>query len=385
MPPRKPIIPSAQLVHIQTVAGDNSPRSKTQQEFNRLTKRIAKLEAEVATFREAATRLRQRVQQEYRPLQAEHNRLRAELVRLLDHAFEHQKLTKTERNKISYLIGEACYDLPQKGHPELQVLIDKYAPPPSPEETQAVDSEMADVMKSFFSEQFGIEFDDEADVSTPEKLEAYVHQKMAEREADFKAEAQERAERRAKRKKTPKQQAAEEKKETEQTSITKAVRTLYLDLVKHLHPDREPDEAEKARKTELLKRVTTAYEASELLTLLRLQLELNRIDQAHLENLADDQLRYYNKLLREQAQELGYVLATEQEELAAFTGMPAHYTRTPAAMDYDYQLQKKQLEAKITQMTADLRGYEQDPAALKAFLKAFKLPPAGPGPLLIRL
>ena len=43
-----------------------------------------------------------------------------------------------------------------------------------------------------------------------------------------------------------------------------------MDLVKALHPDREPDEAEKLRKTELLKQVTTAYQANELLTLLRL-------------------------------------------------------------------------------------------------------------------
>lgn len=382
MPPRKPVTPSAQVVYIQTAAGDNSPRSKAQKEFNRLSKRIAKLEKDVATFREAATALRQRVQQEYRPLQAEHNRLRAGLVHLLDAAFTHQKLTKTERTKITYLIGEACYDLPQKGHPELQPLIDKYAPPPTAEEAQAVDEELAEVMKSFFSAQFGIEFDEEADVSTPEKMQAYAQQKLAEQLA---AEEQEREERRAKRKKNPKQQAAEEKKQAEQTNITKAVRTLYLDLVKHLHPDLETEEAEKARKTELLQRVTTAYEAGELLTLLRLQLELNRIDQAQLESLADDQLRYYNRLLKEQAQELDYVLYDEQQQLAAFTGMPAYYTSTPAAMEYDYQRQKKQLEAKIAKMTTDLHEYEQAPAALKAFLKEFKIPKAGPGPLLVQL
>ncbi|KAJ8604028.1 hypothetical protein MRB53_041954 [Persea americana] len=385
MPPRKPAAPAAPLVHIQTVVADNSPRSKAQQEFNRLSKRIAKLEVEVATFREAATALRQRVQHEYRPLQAEHNRLRAELVRLLDQAFEQQKLTKTERGKITFLISEACYDLPQKGHPELQPLIDKYAPPPTKEEAQAADREAAERMKDYFSEEFGVEFDDDADVSSPEKVQAYLRQKLAEQQAAFEAEEQARAERRASRKKSPKQQAAEEKKQAEQTSITKAVRTLYLDLVKHLHPDREPDEAERTRKTELLKRVTTAYEAGELLTLLRLQLELDRIDQAHLENLADDQLRYYNKLLKEQAQELDALLFDEQQQLASFAGMPAYLVRTSAAMGQDFGRQKTQLQAKITQLAADLASYAQDPAALKAFLKEFKVPKLPPGPLIIRL
>ena len=86
--------------------------------------------------------------------------------------------------------------------------------------------------------------------------------------------------------------------------------------------------------------MTTAYEANELLTLLRLQLELQRIDQAHLENLAEDQLRHYNKLLREQARELDEALFQEQQDSAGFTGKPYYYTPTPAAMDLDYQQQK---------------------------------------------
>jgi hypothetical protein len=163
------------------------------------------------------------------------------------------------------------------------------------------------------------------------------------------------------------------------------VRTLYLDLVKHLHPDREPTEAEKARKTELLQRVTTAYEAGELLTLLRLQLELQRIDQSHLENLAEDQLKYYNKLLKEQARELDEALYLEQMDLSGFTGKPYYYTPTPAAVDYDFQAQKAQLVAKIKQIEADLQGMAHDPAAVKAFLKTYKIPKPGPLPLLVPL
>ena len=180
-------------------------------------------------------------------------------------------------------------------------------------------------------------------------------------------------------------EAAEEKKQAEERSITKAVRTLYMDLVKHLHPDREPDEAEKNRKTELLKQVTTAYEANELLTLLRLQLELNRIDQEHLETLADDQLRYYNTLLKDQVRELDQALLQEQVELQRFTGKPYYYTTTPAAMTYDYERQKQQLEAKIKELANDLQTYAQDLAALKAFLKSYKIPKAGSGPLPVRV
>lgn len=375
---KKPVAPKSQLVHIQDVGADASSLSKAQKEFNRLTKRIAKLEKDVAGFREAATRLRQRVQTEYRPLQKAHSDQLAALVRLLDRAHDTYKLTKGERTKAVDLLLSMSYELIEHGYDELKTIFDKYEPQGFDEMDAEGDKQASELMKQLFSQQFGIEFDPAVDVSTQEKFQAYVAQQMAEREAQFVQQEAQQAERRAQRKKSPKQQAAEEKKQAEEKNITKAVRTLYMDLVKALHPDREPDEAEKTRKTELLKQVTTAYEANELLTLLRLQLELQHIDQTHLENLAEDQLRYYNTLLREQARELDEALYQEQQDLAAFSGRPYYFTPTPAALEYDYQQQKKALVAKTKQLAAEVLAFEHDPAALKAFLKAYKIPKAGP-------
>ena len=145
--------------------------------------------------------------------------------------------------------------------------------------------------------------------------------------------------------------------------------------------DLEPDEAEKLRKTELLKQVTTAYRANELLTLLRLQLELQRIDQSHLENLAEDQLRYYNKLLKEQARELDEALYEEQMSWSGFTGKPYFFTATPAAMQYDYEAQTRQLNLKIRALEAEVLAFGHDPAALKMFLKTYRIPKPQDGPL----
>jgi hypothetical protein len=183
---KKPAAAAAPLVHILTGATDNSTLLKAQKEFNRLTKRIAKLEKTVADFRDAATRLRQRVQDEYRPLQRRHNAHRAELVRLLDQAHDTARLTKGERAKIADLVGFACADLPQLGFPEVQPIIEKYAgPPPTEAEDRELDKQAAEMMKALFSQQFDIEFDPAADLSTPEKFQAYVGQKMAEEEAEY--------------------------------------------------------------------------------------------------------------------------------------------------------------------------------------------------------
>ena len=377
-----------QLVHIPAVSADNATLSKAQKEFNRLSKRITKLEKDVAEFREAATKLRQRVQDEYRPLQARHNAERAALVRILDRAHDTYKLTKGERAKIGDMIVNGCFDLPDKGHPDLASIIEKHTPAGHAEAEAEADADAdrrtSEMMKALFAAQFGIEFDPDVDVSTQEKFQAYVDQKMSEQEADFGAREAAQAERRAQRKKSPKQQAAEAKKQEEEKTITKSVRGLYLDLVKVLHPDREPDETEKKRKTELLQRVTAAYEANELLTLLRLQLELNRIDHAHLENLAEDQLRVYNKLLLEQARELDEALFDEQVRLEDFTGKPYFYTATPAAVELDFRLQMSALERKIRQLAAEVLAFEHDPAALKAFLKTHRIAKPGPGPVRMR-
>ena len=376
---KKAAAPKPQLVHIAATAGDNSALSKAQKEFNRLSKRIVKLEQEVHDFGAAATALRQRVQKEYRPLQAKHNVERARLVRVFDVALDTYKISKTERRKILYLMLDGCLDLLDRGHEDLQPIFDKHRPPPpTAEDEAALDLQASEMMKQIFAQQFGIEFDPDVDVSTQEKFQAYVASQMAAREAGFEAEEQAQAERKANRKKSAKQLAAEAKKQEEERTITKSVRALYMDLVKALHPDLEPDETEKLRKTELMKRVTVAYEANELLTLLRLQLELNRIDQAHLENLAESQLKHYNKLLKEQVEELADKLYDEQMELANFTGQPYYMLPSPAYMAQDFLRQKNNLEYKIRSLAADVLAFEHDPEALKMFLKQTKLPPKGP-------
>lgn len=215
--PKKPAAP--QLVRIAAPDAADAALSKAQKEFNRLTSRIAKLEKELGTFRQAATGLRQRVQNEYRPLQQQHNEARAALVRQLDQAYGSYQLSKTERRKIEDIIGVHSADLPGRGFPDLQPVINKHAPPPTPEEDAAAARQAAEMRKALFTAQFGIAFDPAVDVSTKEKFQAYVDQKMAEQAAEYEAAEAEAEARRAQRKKSPKQQAAAAKKQLEEQTI----------------------------------------------------------------------------------------------------------------------------------------------------------------------
>ena len=102
--------------------------------------------------------------------------------------------------------------------------------------------------------------------------------------------------RRAKRKKTAKQQAKEEQMQAEAAHLKKSIQEIYRKLATALHPDRETDPAERERKTALMQKVNVAYGNKDLLQLLELQLQVEQIDQAHVNNIAEDRLKHYNKI-----------------------------------------------------------------------------------------
>ena len=352
---------------------DKTVLSKSQKEFNRLTRKIEQLTADLSELQEAAQHIQQRVQTAYRPLVEQYNQFRADLVRLFDRAYDRNEHTKTEKKKLVDLIRNMAFELiSEHGIDDLKSIYDKYDTQGFDHTNAEADQQTAELMKEMMAAMFGVKFDEDADVSDPQKMTDYVQEQMAQREAD---EAR-RQQQRASKPKSAKQQEREAKKQAEERNTTKAVRTLYMDLVKAFHPDREPDEAEKVRKTEIMHRVTDAYEKSDLLALFRLQLEFERIDQAHLETLAEDQLKYYNKILKQQAQELDDKFSTLQNELAAMTGKPAFAVSSRFALEFSLNSDIAQLKRDIKQIKSDVKVLA-DASRLKQWLKTYRIEKPG--------
>ena len=361
--------------HIVRIGTDKEKTvlSKSQKEFNRLIRKIEMLAIDLHNLRESAQHIQLRVQKEYRPLVEQYSQFRVDMVRVFDRAYESKDYTKAEKKKLVDLIRNVAFELiDEHGIDELKPIYDKYDTQGFDKTNAESDQQTAELMKEMMSSMFGIDFDEDVDVSDPQKMTAYVQEKMAQREAANAKRQQQTAERNAKKPKSEKQQEREAKKEAEARNITKAVRTLYMDLVKAFHPDREPDEAEKLRKTEVMHRVTDAYEKGDLLALLRLQLEFERIDQTHLENLAEEQLKYYNKILRQQAQELDEEVVALQNQLAAMTGKPAFAVNSPIALEFSLNSDIAQLKRDIKQIKADVKAFA-DPRILKQWLKSYRI------------
>jgi len=353
----------AQVVQIPTAGLDKTSLSKAQKEFNRLTKKISALETELNEFRAAATHIRQRIQSEYVPLLSDYNKHRVNLVRVFDRAHDRPETTRTEQKKLVDLIVSMANELiSQHGMNELKPIFDKYETRGFDMMDAEADGQVLDEMKERMTARYGIDFDENVDVSTQAKFRTYVEEQMQAR--------RENEEKHTKKPKSGKQQERESRKQLEERNITKAVRTLYMNLVKAFHPDREPDEAEKERKTTIMQRITEAYEKGDLFGLLRLQLAYNHIDQSHLETIAEDQLKYYNKILTQQANELGKQLFDLQSQLSAELRKPLTMVGSVLSLEFSFNNDIRELKRSVKDMKREVNVLS-DPVYLKGWLKTY--------------
>ena len=110
--------------------------------------------------------------------------------------------------------------------------------------------------------------------------------------------------------------AAEKRRQAEemaQQQASHAVQVVFRHLASVLHPDRETDPAERARKTALMQRVTLAYHANRLVDLLELQLEVAKADMGDMASLSEEQLQSYIRVLKQQSEDLAHEL--QQREM----------------------------------------------------------------------
>ena len=256
---------------------------------------------------------------------------------------------------------------------ELKPLYDKYSDEGSYDEiNEEAAQDAAEHVKMMFS-MFGMDLGDDFDLKNPEKMQAKLIEMMEEKQSEFAEEERRSEERRAQRPKTQKQIEREEKQNLETNNITKAVRTIYMDLVKAFHPDREKEEAERERKTEIMQRVTQAYEKSDILALLRLQLEFERINQSHIESLAANQLKYYNKILREQTKELEEEYDQLQMQAQMMSGSSGYTVSSPYSLQLAFEQKVREYKQIAKNIKKDLKDFQSD-EVLKAYLKQYKIP-----------
>jgi hypothetical protein len=147
---------------------------------------------------------------------------------------------------------------------------------------------------------------------------------------------------------------------------------VFRKLVSALHPDREPDAAERQRKNELMQRVNRAYEANDLLTLLGLQLEIAQIDAAHLSSLTAQRLEQYTQILREQLVNLDAEIERAMQPYLRAMGRRGSSSLTPADVDGQLSADIVQMQIVLRKLQEDLVAF-RDPERLRKHLAAYEL------------
>ncbi len=335
--------------------------SKGQKAFNSLIRQIEKRRNRLRTWESVMPTFQKQYVDELLPLERVWNELQARMVHRLDDAWDQKGLTKTERRMISELIVDLAGDLiDDNGDARLKGIYNRHSQSDYDSEAAA---ELED-MKSVLETILGVELGDDLDMRSPDEVLERAHTRMREQRAQQATEDQAGEERHAKRKKSAKQLAAQARQEAEQAQLGQSIREVYRKLASALHPDREPDPAERARKTALMQRVNQAYGKNDLLKLLELQLELEHIDQRTINDISEDRLKHYNKILKEQLGEL------DREILHVEAGFRHSYGIAPL-IDASPDTALRHLANEITGLRRGIRDLEEDLLVLED-LKTFK-------------
>ncbi len=275
------------------------PMSKGQKEFNSRIKKVNKLKDELQEMEAFIPKLRSRYQAKIVPLHDKIAKARTRFVKLLDSSYSLNFFRSKEKEKIQNLILEHAHELIHSyGKTELITIYDKHNEVSFEEEKEQLKGASKDMAEDLFKNFFGVDVDlEDVDMDNFDEIGGRFKERME-------ARAAEEEEKKKKRKKTKAQQVREEREAKETKSISKTARELYMKLVKEFHPDREKDSEKQAEMTQKMQRITQAYKNKDLYELLRLEMELLQGIDERLEELSDQQLKLYNKLLQDQQQEL---------------------------------------------------------------------------------
>ncbi|ATO18351.1 molecular chaperone DnaJ [Acinetobacter sp. LoGeW2-3] len=96
----------------------------------------------------------------------------------------------------------------------------------------------------------------------------------------------------------------QEKREQAEKMAEQSLKTVYLKIAATIHPDREPDEAKKIEKTEMLQRANEAYAEQDLFSLLKMQIQVEQNRDSSKKGLTAEQVKFYQLALNAQSHKL---------------------------------------------------------------------------------
>lgn len=354
--PERPAASSA-AVTVAALRFGERRLSAAQQRFNRLLERNETLARRITALQAMADAHRSEYAKKVYPLERKRDALMQDMVRLIDERLRKPGLSRTQQRQAREILCGLAAPFAEAGDDAMRAMHDAHGDQ-SLDEQQRVE---AQATQEFLEDLLGQTFDDGVDFSDPEAVIRASFEQMHRAAQSEQAARDARKARRAK-------PARLNKAEIEARDANAALRTIFRQLASALHPDRETDPAERARKTALMSEANAAYDRRDLLALLQLQLRADLVDGQAVARLAQDKLAALTALLKERADLLQGELAGAEQRLRMEFGLPPYGAISEPALRRHFAEQQSALQYDIGQMQRDLRAISDD-AAFKRWLR----------------
>lgn len=271
---------------LKTTIQPDADLTPQQRKLNRLIDKIEQQQLELKQWQQAQEQIQQYTRQTLMPVYHElHTVLFQQLEQLWKHLHE-AEFSKAEATqldvKIQYLAAYLT-DSQSLSKQQAEIVKEIYNYYQQHiEHSQARKNKKQSIkdVELFFAN------DDTSDQAASENFEEWDSEKYSQAREQAKLKRQ------------------QEKLEQAAKLAEQSLKAVYLKIAATIHPDREPDEAKKVEKTELLQRANEAYEQEDLFFLLKLQLEVEQSKHGANKGLSTEQVKFYQQALEAQSQAL---------------------------------------------------------------------------------
>jgi hypothetical protein len=355
------------LSALQTIPDNASktPLSTPQKTFNRLSRQSARLQQEIQDWEHTLTKIQQRALQELLPVQEQLQTLRAQGLLQLADSYQSVPLGKVARETLATVLWEGAMALRHEGpsmDSGLQAALERLCAEFGP---KMVHSEPAAGENA--NENAPLEGESFTDFMTRLANDLLASQGETPQTAPENGAAAHGSAAAGQGTVSGRQRAREAQQAAEAQRIRQSLQTLYRQVVRVIHPDRESDATVRAHKTVLMQRANQAYAQKDLWQLLALQQELGQIDGPTMSSWGEDTLRTYNRVLKTHISGLQATIAEKQACAAACMGMTPFWAGSHRAFVRDFEATLREMHRAVKRVEREMKTL-QSPTALKAWL-----------------
>ncbi|MEI8366171.1 MAG: hypothetical protein WCF65_07105 [Parachlamydiaceae bacterium] len=286
-------------------------RSTSQKTFDRLRAKIKSMQTKLDKTEKALNIALNFHYQNITPIRTKLSEVLSEFTEILyNHFKENKKISRRDLNVIESIIISKIKDIVALTSfnnipPKIKSIMEELEGVSFKDTHSEELADLKDFMSDLF-EGFDVDLDlsDVKDTDDQETIMRKMFQAISEAKENQSSFDSNTCQEKPKSKKEQQKEIKEKELETLQK---KGLGTIYKTLAKCLHPDLEQDPILKLEKEGIMKRLTTAYENTDLHELLSIEIEwMSRTESEKNQTVvqSDDQFKIYNSILKDQIVDL---------------------------------------------------------------------------------